>query len=257
MYRSGFDRIMLRSNIASRLNNWSKIGLNLAGAYDRRETNQYTTNSLNGGLAILALPWHTPDNENGEEYYETQIPGLGRFSPKYLGDKFPSQLKNQQFNPTAFIEITPIQNLIIKSQAGLDYRNYRVSSRRLPSYSANLSNGTATEDFYQPISRTLTNTIEYKWNLNESNRFTFLAGQEYSDYKYDRVQAYGTALTDDRLILLSNTTTGFEVLQERTEYAYNSYFGRIAYDYNSKIFINASVRQDASSRFGQENQKAT
>src|SRR5690606_15328837 len=129
MYRSGFDRITLRSNITTKLNDWAKVGLNLSGGYDKRETNQYTSNSLNGGLAILALPWYTPYDANGNEYYETQIPGLGRFSPKYLADKNPSLGKNQQFNPTAFVEITPIENLTLKSQAGMDYYNYRSSAR--------------------------------------------------------------------------------------------------------------------------------
>ena len=257
MYRSGFDRITLRSNITSKLNDWARVGLNLAGGYDRRETNQYTTNSLNGGLAILALPWYTPYDENGNEYYDQKIPGLGRFSPRYLADKFPSKGKNQQFNPTAFIEINPIENLILKSQAGLDYYNYRSSARRLPSYLDNINNGTANEDWSQGVARTITNTIEYKWNINDFNRITFLAGQEYSDFLSDEFSASGAGLTDDRLILLGNTTTGQAVGQVKTEFAYNSFFGRANYSYNSKLFFNATLRQDASSRFGVNKRKAT
>src|SRR5690606_37296737 len=222
MYRSGFDRITLRSNITTKLNDWAKVGLNLSGGYDKRETNQYTTNSLNGGLAILALPWYTPYDANGNEYYETQIPGLARFSPKYLADKNPSLGKNQQFNPTAFIEINPIENFTFKSQAGMDYYNYRTSERRMPSFTSNLNNGTAKESWSEGVSRTVTNTAEYKWSLNDLNGFTFLAGHEFVDYKEDSFNGYGTGLTDDRLILLGNTTTGFTVGQSKTEYAYNS-----------------------------------
>ncbi|MFZ4862563.1 SusC/RagA family TonB-linked outer membrane protein [Sphingobacterium sp. Mn56C] len=257
MYRSGFDRLTLRSNVTTRLNDWVRLGLNLAGGVDKRQTNQYTSNSLQGGLAILALPWYTPYDKDGNEYYDRQIPGLARYSPKYLADKFPSQLTNQQFNPTAFIEVSPVKNLILKSQAGLDYFNSRTSTRRLPSYNSNLNNGTAREEWQQGVSRTITNTIEYKWNINDIHRLTALAGQEYTDYKQDGFFGEGAGVADDRLILLGNATNTFAVGQSKTEYAYNSYFGRLAYDYNSKVFFNATLRQDASSRFGRNNQKAT
>ena len=257
MYRSGFDRITLRSNLTSKLNNWARVGLNLSGGYDKRETNPYTSNSLNGGLAILALPWYTPYDADGNEYYDKQIPGLARFSPKYLADKNPSLGKNQQFNPTAFVEITPIENLTLKSQAGLDYYNYRSSARRMPSYAANLNNGTATESWSQGVSRTITNTAEYKWTVNPTNALTFLAGHEFVDYSEDSFNGYGTGLTDDRLILLGNTTTGYTVGQSKTEYAYNSFFGAVNYDFSSKLYLKGTLRQDQSSRFGKDLSKAT
>ncbi|MCA5004349.1 SusC/RagA family TonB-linked outer membrane protein [Sphingobacterium bovistauri] len=256
MYRSGFDRITLRSNITTTLNNWVKLGLNLGGGYDRRQTNQHIENSLNGGLSLLALPWYTPYDENGKEYTGRQIPGLALYHPHYLADMFPSKVKTQKFNPTGFIEVKPISNLIWRTQGGMDYYNYRTTSRRLASYVGNLNNGTAGEDWSQGVSRTLTNTLEYKWNVNEINRLTFLAGQEYTDFQSDLFSASGTGVADDRLSQLANVTSGQTINQRKTEYAYNSYFGRIGYDFNDKIFVNATIRQDASSRFGKNNQKA-
>src|SRR5690606_13301786 len=58
MYRSGYKRSTLRSNLSTKLNNWSRIGLNLSGGHDKRESNQYNSNSLNGGLSLLAQPWY-------------------------------------------------------------------------------------------------------------------------------------------------------------------------------------------------------
>lgn len=257
MYRSGFDRITLRSNLSSRLNDWARVGLNLAGGIDNRESNGWGSNSTQGGLALLALPWYSPIDENGDEYYDVQIPGLGRYHPKYLGDNFPYEGKRQNFTPNAFIEITPIAGLTLRTQGGMDYYNFRVSERRLPSYKPNINNGTAVERWTEAVSRTITNTAEYKFVLKDVHDLSFLAGQEWTDFSENYFAGSGAGLTDDRLILLGNVTADRSVAQTRTEYAYNSYFGRVGYGYNDTYYVDATIRQDASSRFGIENRNAT
>ncbi|WP_353546780.1 SusC/RagA family TonB-linked outer membrane protein [Rhinopithecimicrobium faecis] len=257
MYRSGFDRITLRSNITSKINDWMRVGLNLSGGYDRRQTNQYTSNSLNGGLSLLALPWYTPIDADGNEYYDKQIPGLGRYSPRYLADKLPSMGKNQQFNPNFFVELQPFEGLTIKSQGGMDFYNYRTSARRLPSYLPNIGNGTATEEFDQAYTRTLTNTIEYKFNVNNIHNFILLGGQESVDFRQEGFSSYGVGLTDDRLTLLSNTTSGYTVGQTSSEYSFNSLFGRLSYSLHDKYSVDLTIRQDASSRFGKDLNNST
>ncbi len=257
MYRSGYERTTLRSNITSKLNDWAKVGLNLAGSIDQRETNGWGANSTQGGLALLALPWYSPVDENGKEYYETQIPGLGRYHPKYLADKNPSNLKNHQFNPNAFVEITPVEGLTLRSQAGMDYYDYRSSARRLPSYTPNLNNGTASEGWAQAVSRTITNTAEYNFTFAENHNLSILGGQEYTDFKFEDFGGSGSGLTDDRLLLLGQVLADKNVSSSKTEYAYNSFFGRASYSFLNKYFTDLTIRQDESSRFGKDNSKAT
>ncbi len=256
MYRSAFDRVTLRSNVSSRLNDWIRLGVNLSGGYDRRETNGWGANSTNGGISLLAPPWYTPYDADGNEYYDTQIPGLGRWNPKYLADKQPSQGRNQQFNPIGFVEITPITGLTLKSQAGLDYFIYRGTSQRLASYKPNIGNGTRTESTTTGAYRTITNTIEYKFNLKDVHKFTTLVGHEFSDYSEEAISSSGSGITDDRLSLLSSTTGEKTVSQTKTEFAYNSFFGRVGYYYNEKYSAEGTLRNDASSRFGKENRNA-
>lgn len=257
MYRSGFDRVTLRSNIDSRLNDWMRVGLNLSGSYSTQETNGWGDNSLNGGLALLGQPFYTPYDENGQEYYEKQIPGLGRYSPKYLADKNPSAIKTKHFNPTAYIEIKPLDGLTLKTQGGMDYDQYRLTSRRLPSFTPNLGDGEGSEHFVDRLMRTITNTAEYKFGLNDDHNFALLAGHEYTDFTSGLFSASSSGMSDDRLILLPAGPNNRNVGQTKTEYAFNSYFGRISYDYQGRYFADATVRQDASSRFGRNNRKAT
>lgn len=258
MYRSGFKRATLRSNISSKLNDWARVGLNLSGGQDKRQSNPYNSNNTNGGLSLLALPWYSPFDENGEEYYGVTIPGLGRYSPRYLADMMPTNNVNQQFNPTAFVEIVPIKGLTIKSQAGMDYFNYRITSLRYPSYAGALGNGTVSEEWQQGAQRTMTNTIDYRSRFKEVHDFSILFGQESTKYTYSSFSAGGSGLTDDRLLLLGNTIANSRSAgSSKSEFAYNSYFGRLGYSYSNKYYFDFTLRNDASSRFGKNNRNAT
>lgn len=258
MYRSGFERATLRSNLSSKLNDWVRIGLNLSGGQDIRQSNQYGSNSTQGGLSLLAQPFYSPIDENGNDYYDQVIPGLGRYSPKYLADMMPYSGKNQQFNPTGYVEVTPIEGLTIKSQAGMDYYNFRTSELRYPSYLGSVGNGSVSEAYDQGVQVTATHTIDYRKLFNDVHDFSILFGQESTRFESNDFRASGSGLTDDRLLLLGNTVSnGRTVGSGKSEFAYNSWFGRLGYSYDSKYFLDFTLRNDASSRFGKNNRNAT
>lgn len=255
-YRSGFNRYTMRSNLNTTVNDWLKMGLMLFAGTDKRQTNPYGSNSTNRGLALLAAPFYTPYDSTGKEVYGL-IPGWGRYAPKYLADKIQGTDNNVQFNPSAFIQLTPIKNLTLKTQAGIEAFDYRSSTVTLPSYIGSLNNGAAGESFTRGITRTITNTGEYKFRLSDVHNFTFLLGQEYNDYKNTSFSGSSQGQTDDRLILLNNgSSTKMSVSSGLSEYAYASYFSRLEYNFNSRYFVDGSFRQDQSSRFGKDNRTA-
>lgn len=258
MYRSGYNRATLRSNINTKLNDWMRLGLNLSGGQDNRELNGWGSNSTNGGLSLLALPWYTPYKADGTEYYYEAIPGLGRYSPKYLADMNPNSRRDQTFTPTAFLEVTPITGLTLKSQVGVDYANYRTNALRYPSYLGAVANGTNTQIWEQKVLATITNTVDYRKLFDNVHDLSVLVGQESINYDYKNFSAGGTGLTDDRLLMLNQTLpTGRTVSQNRIQYAYNSWFGRLGYAYDAKYYLDLTLRNDQSSRFGKDNRSAT
>lgn len=254
-YRSGFERYTLRSNLNSTINDWLKLGLNLSLGTDERQTNPFGTNSTNRGLALLAAPFYSPVDANGNEYYGL-IPGWGRYHPRYRADKDQGQDNNIQFNPTGFIQITPIRNLTLRTQGGLEFQDYRSSTVQLPSFIGSLNNGAVSEGFERQMFRTITNTAEYKFNLDMLHSFTALIGHEYIDNNTTAFSTSSTGQTDDRLILLSNGPNNRTATSSKTEYGYQSYFSRLDYNFNNRYFLDASFRQDQSSRFGKENRTA-
>lgn len=248
MYRSTYDRYTFRSNVASEVTDWMKFGVNLSLGYDERQTNPYGSNQLNGGLAILDQPWYSPTDANGNNY--DFIPGLGRYHPNYLANELPDYQNNAQFDPTAFLQITPIKGLTLKTQAGMDDFDFRESTLQLPSYLGSLNNGSDTETFQRGLSKTFTNTAEYKFSVNNANHFTALIGQEYTDGSTNTFAGVTKGQTDDRLLTLSTGTTNKTATSSYYEYDYQSLFARADYDYNSKYFLESSIRQDKSSKFG-------
>jgi TonB-linked SusC/RagA family outer membrane protein len=254
-YRSAFKRYTLRSNLNTTVNDWFKMGLNLFFGYDERQTNPYGSNSTNRGLALLAPPFYSPLDSTGQEIYGL-IPGWARYAPKYLADKIRGKDNNTQFNPTGFIQINPIRNLTLKTQAGIEAYDYRSTTVQLPSYIGSLNNGNASESFTRGVTRTITNTGEYKFTIAANHNFTALLGQEFIDNKTPSFSTSSTGQTDDRLILLSNGPSNRTSTSSRSEYSYLSYFSRLEYNYKNRYFLDGSFRQDESSRFGRDNRTA-
>ncbi len=261
-YRSGYTKYNFRTNLSTSLNDYIKIGANTAIAYSEYQSNQYDRNSTNGGLSLLALPFYSPYDKNGNEYYGRKIPGWNRYSPRYLADKKPYPKNRINVVSSANVTVKPIENLTLRSQVGLEFTDYRGTWKRLPSYASALGNGGVYEKFNRKVNWTITNTAEYKFNVNEEHNFTALLGQEYIDYHYDGFGAEGFGLQDDRLTLLGNTTKDKKVgklennFVQFTEYAFLSYFTQLSYDYKEKYFVDVSLRQDESSRFGTNNKTA-
>lgn len=254
-YRSMFERYTFRSNIQSQVTNWFKFGLNLSGGFDKRQTNPYGSNNLNRGLALLSQPYFSPVDANGVKY-PNFIPGLNRYNPEYLANNIKSDGKNAQFNPTAYAEFSPIKGLILRSQAGMDAYDYTVTSIRLPSYLGSLNNGEVSESFDRGTITTVTNTAEYKFSLPGEHDFTVLGGQEYIKGVTSGFSGTANGHTDDRLLLIGAGPNNRNASSSLTEYAYQSFFGRLNYSWKSKYFADLSIRQDQSSRFGRDNRTA-
>lgn len=246
----------MRANLNSQANDWLSFGLNLSGSTDARQENPFGTNNTNRGLAMLAQPFYSPYDENGKPY-RGLIPGWGRYDPYYLQEMQPSDGNNIQFNTTGYVQLNPAKGLTIRSQAGIDGYDYRLSSKQFPSYLASLGNGNAREYFSRNVTRTITNTIEYKYSINNIHNFTALAGQEGVDNKSENFAASSTGHTDDRLMLLTAGPNNRNVEHNRADYGFLSFFGRLDYGYAQKYFVDFSVRSDASSRFGIDNRTAT
>jgi len=268
LHRSEFERYSARSNLEFTPKKWLRMGVNMAVSYGISQLNGYTfqaSNSVYGGTmaAYSYLPYVSPYNDDGtEREYFTE---LGYYNSKKLMDAQPSQTNRLNLNGNAFLEIKPIDGLTIRSQFGLDVFDVRVSSKRYPRYPfkeyfpfypASGPNGSATERFERWPLLTLTNTIEYKFNIANDHDFTVLAGHEGIKYNGSNFGMSTSGQSDDRLLLLPQGPTRAAPTHGISEYAFLSFFGTLNYSWLNKYFADFSIRNDASSRFGKDRRNA-
>ena len=252
---SVFERYNMRANLNSSANDWLSFGTNLTIGTNHRQLNPHDRNSTHRGLAMLAQPFYTPYDADGKRF-EGFIPGWGRVDPFYRAEKNPRWSDQITGAISTHMQLNPIEGLTIRVQGGLDAYDDRTTDLTYPSYVEAGGSGYVDEEFTRYITRSITNTAEYKFNINRRHEFTVLGGHEYMDNTFTQYAAISQGQTDDRLMLLTAGPSSRSVRHVKHEHAYNSYFARADYGLDKKYFLDLSVRQDASSRFGRENSKA-
>lgn len=263
VYGSDYSRYTLRANVETQATDWLRMGMNLAGAYDESRTSGYTyqgSNNLNGGIlgTLMNQPYFNPYDENGDRLQS--IPDMGRYDTHYLTDLQPSGSNQAQFNGNAFIQLTPLKGLTLRSQLGIEAYDWRNTAKRMPSMPSSLGNGYTRERFARRAQFTITNTAEYKFNILDNHHLTLLAGHEGIKTDYNSFGSQTNGQSDDRLTMIQHGTSAQLLAASYNQaysYAYLSFFGRVDYSYLDKYFADFSVRNDASSRFGADHRSAT
>jgi len=257
-YGNYFDRYTLRSNIQGHPTKWLKFGLNANAAIEKDQRNENWgdsdggANYTSGGLSYLLNPLYPAVDEDGKEY-EIKYPN-GIYNPRYYNEQcYRNDYTTYRMIGSAFVEIEPYKNLVIRSNVGTD--SYIEVMDRYAKPSAEFMNGSGMvqKSTYMGSKNTITNTIEYSHDFG-AHKFSVLAGQEGIDYSYKQWVSFSNGQTDDRLLTLNNgTQSSRQVTEGATAYRFLSFFGHADYSFQDKYTVDATIRNDASSRFGAGN----
>lgn len=269
--RSKFRRYTVRTNLDTKANDWFSMGLTLGLNYDERQSdyiNEGTSTDgvyLNSGVlgGVMAPTYVNPYDADGKKL--TYIPWLngGNLLNEDLTQYYnPNSANDARINGTAYVQLTPIKGLTIRSQLGLDAADTRGITLDLPSDPRNTkeNQGYASHSFSRFATWTITNTAEYKWDLKDIHKFTFLVGQEGIKSVQSAFSGYSNGQGDDRLMELDHGLAEDNLTvssTDRIQYEYLSFFGRVDYGFTDKYHANFTIRNDRSSRFGKNNRSAT
>lgn len=133
-----------------------------------------------------------------------------------------------------FEEITPIKGLTLRASQAMDAFDYRYRYRNKPAQYNNYS-GSAQESFQRYSSFTLTNTAEYKFDIDKLHNITALIGQEAIIYDGSSFGVSVDGITDDRLTLISHGTTFKKPSADLKKKVMNSFFARAEYNFDENI----------------------
>ena len=258
---SHMDRYTLRTNLEAKPKDWLKMGLNQSIVYTDRQTNGYTyagtdnIRSYSSASVMMPAYWDPFDPEARKNH---EVLFMGSYDTKWLCDMQPRTVNDVIYNGSAYLQLTPVKGLNIKSQLGLYATNTNAAYNVLTDFPDNTNQAKRTRSDSRGAMWTITNTAEYHFNVGEDHDITFLAGQEGIKSTSDGFSVRATGSTDDRLLTLSNMTDVVigDVSEVKSAYQFLSFFGRGDYSYKNKYFANFTVRNDQSSRFGATNRSA-
>lgn len=258
-----YSRYTVRSNVQGRPKDWMKVGANIAFSYDKRNDNPAwgdssgSSNYTDGGLSYLINPLYPAIDPETGDIYATKFP-TGTTNPYYFAEKLTYQSNRYGLLGSFNLELEPVKNLKIASRAGVDGNfNYGIQ-KRLPSFISDEGNGWRYRTASMYYTATVTNTVEYAFDFGLDHQFVVLAGHEGVATNSDAFAAYSEAIKDDRLANLQNgTQETFDVSESMSQTRYLSFFGRVDYALMDKYYFDASIRNDACSRFGPSNKRAT
>ena len=262
-----YDRYTIRSNVQGHPNDWLKVGLNMNISLDKRNSNGNWgdgsnaggNNYLAGGLSMILNPLYPAiDPVTGKTFEKQFSVYAGAINPKYQAEQVSRETDRYGAVGSAYVEIEPLKNLKIVSRGGVDASFTLFNYAMKPSFANEFGNtpGRSKSSAFQ-YSATITNTIEYAFDINRDHKFTVLAGQEGIKNDYNYFWAYAANQTDDRMMELDHgVQETFDMDESTSQSAFLSFFGHADYNYMEKYFLDATIRYDASSRFGRDNRWA-
>ena len=253
---SNFRRFNMRANAEVKASNWLKVGTSTMTTYEEVQQAEEGAMALYTPIAgsRFMLPYWNPYNEDGSLASENNgtWTGTGQNPIEWMANN-PVQYKKYKLLSTVFADITPVKNLIIHTQFGVDYTHSTAFMQSFPSYIINNDSGSAGRSSSDILSLSETTTANYRWALNDNHSFNFMLGQEAVNYQSTGFQAIAVGQAHDMLTTLSSGTRATSWVDNNSSYYYLSFFFRGEYNFKDLYYAEAAVRTDASSRFGKQN----
>lgn len=267
--KNDFVRMNALFNIDSKINDYLTIGGKLSYSNEKNLAaintgSQYGDAYGTAGIARTAVvnsPNVSPYNNDGS--YNLGGTFVGAMNNVVASNQvgfynFVQILaKNRENNETdhlqsnAYVQVTPLKWLNLKSVYGIDYINSDNDIFYNPIHGTGQgANGQGIGIFRKRKNWTWTNTAQAVYSVSKHN-FNLLVGQEQ---QRNTVTGYGIdrqGLTDPEY----NVVQAGYTLNNATGMAFGenyllSYFGRLNYNYDGKYFLSGNLRQDEYSALG-------
>jgi len=266
MFYEDYNRYSFSLNSDHDLTDWLKVGETFRFVYSERE------NYSNGNA--FAPPWQPLYDEDGYNGYA--LPGgevEGEFTPRAYGNSTNSNFlgiadlntnKGNLFRNIGsfYAEISPLEGLRFKGTFSYDYytnNRQRFEKKEHTLFDAELGEINPDLNYYRNRE-----TI----NINLVKEFLIGYNNSFGNHNFDLVlnamdQDVDWNIKNMSVTMMANITEwdqrrieeGAPVEDKQTFYERNpsglqGYMGRLSYNFNSKYYLDATVRRDGSSKFG-------
>ncbi len=245
------DRYNGRLNIDHIINQYFKVGGSMAFTYRSHDARNASVFNAARKMTSITQAYKEDGsiNETPNVWYTAHVNPL-----MDEGDNFKSHIESTRYLGSAYLQITPMKGLAMKSQLSVDRRN-----RRIGQYNDYQSAGRYQSPSTTYMSNawdawtilTWQNTINYNLTLNEKHDLGFLLGHEMRQTVSEGLGYNGTAGKEHYYNQAFYDVTKISADQtpssNYTKQSMLSYFGRVNYSFMDRYLLSASLRADGSS----------
>lgn len=271
LINDNLERYAARLSLDTEINSYVSMGATLSYSYSNRKSG-----SQESFIGTSSGTWQTrPDvsvfDENGNYNWINVSGAYGSGGGVYMYDPNPvAQLQrkaeyvNDQFLGNAYAEITPLKGLKFRADINISRYTFKSSyfspkntqmKMEMPEYDMVDLTPSLLSTYNSGITNTSIN-FRADYNLNiDKHGITVMAGYGADRYWMDSNNNMYQGFPNDEV--LNNPGSASMVYLYSDFYSrsgLNSVYGRATYDYDSRYLVEASLRADASSKFGPANQ---
>jgi TonB-dependent starch-binding outer membrane protein SusC len=224
----------------------------------------------NGGRSLLEhaikmapyLPVYNKDNLGGYQGPTTSIDGQDAENPVRI-----MELNSRKRNTITILgnlygELDIVKGLKFRTNIGLEGQGVR-DEQFAPTFNDDNLGGATHQATFATITKNqanysamiFTNSLNYSLTLAAKHNFEALALTEYSSVLSKVLNASSQNNITNEIQELSTSSPSLS--SQSYDYYRISYLGRLNYNYDGKYLFSASIRTDASSRFGANNRWGT
>jgi TonB-linked SusC/RagA family outer membrane protein len=264
-----------RANIEAIASKKLKFGINIAPSYtvNNAPDAEGKDNQIMKAVTMSPVVESSAGVLTGAGNYPTYTWSSARLiSPvAYLNNSI-STIKGTRILNSVYAEYQVIPGLFLKSTVNYDEAN-QTAKRYVPDY---VAVGASTERITNPGKNASgsysgfkkqnfvnENTLNYSKTIATNHNISAVAGVSYNAVHYETFTINTAGGFANNIINTLNnaipnsagvTVTGNTTESNNTLF---SYYGRVQYDFKNKYLVSASIRRDASSKFGEDNRWGT
>ena len=251
-----FENFSGRVNTSFNVNKMVTVGENVTITY----TNQVNLSPMENALKMAPT---VPVYEEDGVTFAGPVGGMSdRQNPlRELYMNRDNALKIWRVFGNAFIDVKPIDGLLLRSNFGIDYDQAFIHSVAYTFHSDIVNNDTPTTTLSEAndMKWTWSNTANYNFTVAAEHNFGVLLGMELHHQNRDDFSSYAEQFAiENYKYMWPNAATGTQRASGIAE-GYNlvSFFGKVDYNWKDLLLASFTICRDGSSRFGRNNRYGT
>jgi len=251
-----YKRYNLRANVNNQVRKWLNIGANIVYSDYANNGVSTGTGANRGGvvLSVINTPTYAPvwDPEHPNQYYNNFY-GVGNITNpvENMARSKNNKARENRLIASGNALFTILPTLTFKSSIALDRRNALSTTFLDPISTAWGRNqyGEGSDSRNMNTVLTFDNVATYSNTFNKHG-IDIMGGTSWTQSEYTNNWINGSHYRNDLIPTLNaaNNISWTGTGSGGSEWAIMSYFGRIAYNYDSKYLVTANIRADGSSK---------